>query len=66
MGKASFTHEQLIANIKAVVDELQRAKPPAAKGRYFLSITVSSTMGPGIHIDPIKARFTEEELAVSA
>ena len=66
VGKVSFTHEQLIANIKAVVDELQRAKPPAAKGRYFLSITVSSTMGPGVHIDPIKARFTEEELAVSA
>jgi large subunit ribosomal protein L1 len=66
VGKASFTHDQLIANVKAVVDELQRAKPPAAKGRYFLSITVSSTMGPGIHIDPLKARFTEEELAVSA
>ena len=66
VGKASFTHDQLSANVKAVVDELQRAKPPAAKGRYFLSITVSSTMGPGVHIDPIKARFTEEELAVSA
>jgi large subunit ribosomal protein L1 len=66
VGKASFTHDQLIANVKAVVDELQRAKPPAAKGRYFLSITVSSTMGPGIHIDPLKARFTEEELAVPA
>jgi large subunit ribosomal protein L1 len=66
VGKASFTHEQLIANVKAVVDELQRAKPPSSKGRYFLSITVSSTMGPGIHIDPVKARFTEEELAVSA
>jgi large subunit ribosomal protein L1 len=66
VGKASFSHEQLIANIRAVVDELQRAKPPAAKGRYFLSVTVSSTMGPGIHIDPAKARYTEEELAVSA
>ena len=66
VGKASFTHEQLVANIRAVVDELQRAKPPAAKGRYFLSVTVSSTMGPGIHIDPVKARYTEEELAASA
>jgi len=66
VGKASFTPEQLIANIRAVVDELQRAKPPAAKGRYFLSVTVSSTMGPGIHIDPVKARYTDEELAVSA
>jgi large subunit ribosomal protein L1 len=66
VGKASFEREQLVKNIRAVVDELQRAKPAAAKGRYFLSITVSSTMGPGVHIDPAKARFTEEELAVSA
>jgi large subunit ribosomal protein L1 len=49
-----------------VVDELQRVKPASAKGRYFHSITVSTTMGPGVHIDPVKARFTEEELAVPA
>ena len=49
-----------------VIDELQRAKPPAAKGRYFLSVTVSTTMSPGVHIDPVKARFTDEELAVPA
>ena len=61
VGKASFTQEQLVANIRAVVDELQRAKPAAAKGRYFRSITVSSTMGPGVRIDPVKARFTEED-----
>ncbi len=66
VGKASFTQEQLVANIRAVVDEIQRAKPAAAKGRYFHSITVSTTMGPGIHIDPVKARYTEEELAVPA
>ena len=66
VGKASFTREQLVANIHAVLDELQRAKPAAAKGRYFLSITVSSTMGPGVHIDPVKARFSDEELAVPA
>ena len=66
VGKASFTHEQLVANIRAVVDELHRAKPPAAKGRYFLSITVSTTMGPGVRIDPAKARFSDEELAVPA
>jgi large subunit ribosomal protein L1 len=66
VGKASFSHDQLAANIRAVVEELQRAKPPAAKGRYFLSVTVSSTMGPGIHIDPLKARFSDEDLAVSA
>jgi len=66
VGKASFSRDQLIKNIRAVIDELQRAKPAAAKGRYFLSVTVSSTMGPGIHIDPAKARFDDEELAVPA
>ena len=66
VGKASFERDRLVTNIRAVIDELQRAKPAAAKGRYFLSATVSSTMGPGVHIDPVKARFAEEELAVPA
>jgi len=66
VGKASFERDRLVTNIRAVIDELQRAKPAAAKGRYFLSVTVSSTMGPGVHIDPVKARFSEEELAVPA
>jgi large subunit ribosomal protein L1 len=66
VGKASFKRDQLVNNIRAVVDELQRAKPAAAKGRYFLSITVSTTMGPGVHIDPLKARFSDEEVAVPA
>ena len=66
VGKASFERDRLVKNIRAVIDELQRAKPAAAKGRYFLSATVSSTMGPGVHIDPVKARFAEEELAVPA
>ena len=66
VGKASFTRDQLMANIRAVLDELQRAKPAAAKGRYFVSVTVSSTMGPGVHIDPVKARYSDEELAVPA
>ena len=66
VGKASFSKDQLVKNIRAVIDELQRAKPPAAKGRYFLSVTVSTTMSPGVHIDPVKARFTDEELAVPA
>jgi large subunit ribosomal protein L1 len=66
VGKASFKRDQLVNNIRAVVDELQRAKPAAAKGRYFLSITVSTTMGPGVHIDPAKARYSDEEVAVPA
>ena len=48
VGKASFTRDQLVTNIRAVIDELQRAKPASAKGRYFHSITVSTTMGPGV------------------
>src|ERR1035437_3385323 len=47
VGKASFTREQLVANLHAVVEELQRAKPASAKGRYLLSVTVATTMGPG-------------------
>jgi len=66
VGKASFSRDQLVKNVRAVVEELQRAKPAAAKGRYFLSVTVSSTMGPGVHIDPVKARYSDEELAASA
>jgi large subunit ribosomal protein L1 len=66
IGKASFTREQLIANLRAVVEELQRVKPASAKGRYLLSLTVASTMGPGVHIDPARARLVDEELAATA
>lgn len=63
VGKASFSKPQLVANIHAVVDELVRAKPAAAKGRYVRSVTLSSTMGPGVRIDPARAREVDEELA---
>jgi large subunit ribosomal protein L1 len=63
IGKASFTRQQLLENIRAVVDELNRAKPAAAKGRYILGAAVSSTQGPGVKIDPARLRITEEELA---
>jgi large subunit ribosomal protein L1 len=66
VGKTSFTREQLVANVHAVVEELQKAKPPSAKGRYMLSVTLSSSMGPGVHIDPARARLVEEELAATA
>jgi large subunit ribosomal protein L1 len=42
----------LVANVQAVLDELQRSKPAAAKGRYLKRITISSTMSPGVRIDP--------------
>ena len=66
IGKASFTKEQLLENFRAVIDELNRAKPAAAKGRYIKSIAVSSTMGPGVKIDTGRLRVTEEELAAAA
>ena len=52
IGKVSFTAEDLNANLGAVMDELARAKPASAKGRYVRKMVVSSTMGPGIQIDP--------------
>ena len=52
VGKASFDIEALGANLRVVLEELERAKPSSAKGRYFKRITLASTMGPGIKIDP--------------
>ena len=51
IGKVSFGLEQLEANFAALIDELLRAKPASAKGRYLKKITVSSTMGPGVKVD---------------
>lgn len=56
IGKASFEPEALEANFRAVIDELQRAKPAAAKGRYLRKITLSSTMGPGVKVDTNRLR----------
>jgi large subunit ribosomal protein L1 len=52
IGKASFDADALLANYHAVVDEIVRAKPAAAKGRYLRSVSASSTMGPGVRVDP--------------
>ncbi len=65
VGKVSFAREDLIRNVVAVVDELVRVKPASSKGRYVLSVTVSSTMGPGVKVDPARAREHEESLAGS-
>lgn len=51
IGKASFSAEELSANYEAVVDELTRAKPASAKGRYFKKVTMSTTMGPGVRVE---------------
>ena len=60
IGKASFEREKLVANFKAVVDELNRAKPASAKGKYLRGITVSSTMGPGVKVD--SGRLKDDEV----
>jgi large subunit ribosomal protein L1 len=67
VGKGSFDRQALLANFRAVLDELQRSKPAAAKGRYIKGITLSSTMGPGVKVDPGRLRSVEEdEVAATA
>jgi large subunit ribosomal protein L1 len=63
IGKASFEAEQLVGNYAALLDEILRVKPSASKGRYIKSITLTSTMGPGIPVDPMRTRnLLDEEL----
>jgi large subunit ribosomal protein L1 len=62
VGKVSFDRSKVMANVHAVIEELVRVKPAAAKGRYIRSVTLSSTMGPGVRVDPARARELEEEL----
>ena len=52
IGKASFDTDALLANLNAVLGELNRVRPSSAKGRYFLKVSISSTMGPGVKLDP--------------
>ncbi|MGB1723064.1 MAG: 50S ribosomal protein L1, partial [Ilumatobacteraceae bacterium] len=56
LGKVSFEASAIEANFRAVIDEIQRAKPASAKGRYIKKITVSSTMGPGVRVDTGRLR----------
>ena len=63
VGKVSFSRDDLVRNVQAVIDEIVRVKPSSAKGRYLLSVTVSSTMGPGVKIDPTRARDDDEVMA---
>ena len=66
IGKASFTPEQLVENYAAALDEVLRAKPSAAKGRYLRKVTFTTTMGPGIPVDPNRTRAMLEETTASA
>jgi large subunit ribosomal protein L1 len=62
IGRKSFDERQLVENYATLVDEIVRAKPAASKGRYIKGITLTSTMGPGIHVDPARTRGIVEEL----
>jgi large subunit ribosomal protein L1 len=67
IGKASFEERKLLENYAAVIDELIRAKPAVAKGRYLRSITITTTMGPGVKVDPSRTReIIEEALTANA
>ena len=66
IGKKSFEERALVENYATVVEEIIRAKPSAAKGRYIRTITLTSSMGPGIHVDPQKVRGIVEELEEAA
>ena len=66
IGKRSFEERALLENYAALVEEIVRAKPSAAKGRYIKRITLTTTMGPGIRVDSTKTRDIADELAESA
>jgi len=66
LGKTSFDDVRLLENYQAVLDELIRAKPSAAKGKYIRTIVMASTMGPGVKVDPARTRDLVEEAPAAA
>ncbi len=66
IGKIDFPDSQLLENYAAVIDELVRAKPSAAKGKYIRTITMASTMGPGVKVDPTRTKDILEEASPTA
>ncbi len=65
IGRANFEEQALLDNYAALLDEIVRAKPSAAKGKYIRSVTLTTTMGPGIHVDPGKTKDLVEEGAAA-
>ena len=65
VGKTSFDEDKLLENYQAILEEIHRAKPAAAKGRYIRTITLASTMGPGVKVDPARTRNLNEEGAAA-
>jgi large subunit ribosomal protein L1 len=66
IGKASFDIDKLVENFYSVLDEIHRAKPASAKGKYLRTASVSSTMGPGVHIDPASTQEDDSQQAAVA
>lgn len=66
VGKLSFEDDQLLENYQAVMEEITRAKPSSAKGKYIHTVTLTSTMGPGIKVDPARIRNLVEETVPAA
>jgi large subunit ribosomal protein L1 len=66
VGKTSFSDQQLLENYQAIIEELMRAKPSAAKGKYIRTVTLASTQGPGIKVDPTRTKDLVETEAASA
>jgi large subunit ribosomal protein L1 len=66
IGKSSFDEQRLLENYAAVIEELVRAKPAVAKGKYIHSISLASTMGPGVKVDPTRIRDIVEETPIAA
>jgi large subunit ribosomal protein L1 len=66
IGKSSFDEQRLLENYAAVIEEIVRAKPAVAKGKYIHSITLASTMGPGVKVDPTRTRDIVEEAPLAA
>jgi large subunit ribosomal protein L1 len=66
IGKASFDDRALVENYAAAMEEVNRLKPAAAKGKYLRKIVVTTTMGPGILVDPSRTRGLTDELEVTA
>ena len=65
IGKKSFPAQDIAVNYATVMDEVIRAKPAASKGRYLKSITLATTLGPGVRVDPAKAKELDEELQLA-
>jgi large subunit ribosomal protein L1 len=66
IGRTDLEARQLLENYAALIDEIHRAKPAAAKGRYLRTVTLTTTMGPGVRVDPLRTRDIVEEVAAVA